>query len=285
MIRKKRWRPFAVFALLTVMSVLGAGANLLSLGGGEVALADPLPAPQPNTGRTPDAGFLTDLRQGLDRQRHYRADYVMYAEWLGTGYKPGNIRFNATGMTLNLERKKIGRHRYTGAEFQQKGFFGYGRYEVVMRAPRESGSIASFFTHTGPGFGDPHHEIDFEFLGRNPRQVHVNYFSGDPVGSLPVELGFDASAADHLYAFEWSPGSIRWFVDGRLVHSAVDEGAKIPVPTASSRVIANIWAPAGSALQWAGVPRFRKAAASYRCISHVPLGQTGSQCSDLFPLK
>ena len=261
------------------------GRELSQARGGDAALADPVRARSQNTGRAPDAGFVTDFRKGLDRNLHYRADYVMYAEWLQTGYKPANIRFDASGMTLNLEKKRIGRHPYTGAEFQQKGFFGYGRYEVVMRAPREPGVIASFFTHTGPGFDDPHHEIDFEFLGRNPRQVHVNYFSGDPVGSLPIDLGFDASAAYHLYAFEWSPGSIRWFVDGRLVHTAVSEGAKIPVPTASSRVIANIWAPAGSALQWAGVPRFRKASAAYRCMSHVPLGEAGSQCSDIFPTR
>jgi beta-glucanase (GH16 family) len=225
---------------------------------------------------------LSDLRKGFDRDRHYKADYVMYAEWLDTGYKPGNVRFNSSGMTLVLEKKRIGRHKFTGSEFQQKGFYGYGRYEVIMTAPQGSGVVASFFTHTGEGFGDPHHEIDFEFLGRNPREVHLNYFSGKPAGSTPIALGFDASAGDHLYAFEWSPGSIRWFVDGRLVHAVSGEGAAVPIPTASSRVIANIWAPAGSSLQWAGFPRFSTAKAVYRCMSHVPLGATGRQCSEIF---
>jgi endo-1,3-1,4-beta-glycanase ExoK len=34
-----------------------------------------------------------------------------------------------------------------------------------------------------------------------------------------VNLGFDPSEGMNDYAFQWTPQSVRWFVNGRLVHS------------------------------------------------------------------
>src|SRR3546814_5746693 len=58
----------------------------------------------------------------------------------------------------------------------------------------------------------PHDEIDFEFLGKSPRQVQVNYYTAGKGGhETMIDLGFDASEDFHTYAFEWRPDSIRWF--------------------------------------------------------------------------
>ena len=55
------------------------------------------------------------------------------------------------------------RSRGFRAALDAKAATGYGRYEVVMTAAKGNGIISSFFTYTGPYFGDPHDEIDFEF--------------------------------------------------------------------------------------------------------------------------
>src|SRR3546814_16281287 len=55
-----------------------------------------------------------------------------------------------------------------------------------------------------------------------------------------IDLGFDASAGFHTYAFEWRPDSIRWFVDGRQVHE--ETGARGPLPSHPGKIFLHAWA-------------------------------------------
>src|SRR3546814_5031761 len=81
----------------------------------------------------------------------------------------------------------------------------------------------------------PHDEIDFEFLGKSPRQVQVNYYTARKGGhETMIDLGFDASEDFHTYAFEWRPDSIRWFVDGRQVHE--ETGQRGPLPSTPGKI-------------------------------------------------
>jgi beta-glucanase (GH16 family) len=234
-----------------------------------------------NTGQPASGAFLVDFATGYDEKTHYLAEYSMDEDWIKIAFRPENARFDKGRMTLVLE-KTPGKPPYAGAEFQRRGRYGYGRYEVVMTASNAQGVVSSFFTHTNNFFDDPHDEIGFEFAGRDPRKVHLNYFRNGEGDPLDVPLWFDASETDHLFAFEWSPDSIRWFVDGEMVRAVTAETTKDGIPTTSSRVLANIWAGVGNALGWTGEPQFTRTTATYRCISHVPVGQTGRQCSDSF---
>lgn len=234
-----------------------------------------------NTGSPAGPGFIVDLSRRPDRDDHYLADYEMDEEWIKIAYRSSNVRFGKDGMTLSLHNLRGGRLPISGAEFQRTGTYGYGRYEAVLKAADGPGAIASFFTYTGPHFGDPQDEIDFEFIAERPRQVHLNYFRNGENNPIDIPLWFDTTEADHLYAFEWSPDSIFWYVDGVKIYEVhASAGAKIP--STSSRVIANIWAGTGSATSWTGEPRFTKTEAKYRCMSHVPAGKSGPQCSDTF---
>jgi beta-glucanase (GH16 family) len=112
--------------------------------------------------------------------------------------------------------------------------------------------------------------------------VQLNYFrAGKDYGSFGVDLGFDTSDAIHLYAFEWSPDSIRWYVDGKLVSEKVrPPGVQIPYTT--QRPIMNLLAGAKPMWDWLGEPTFASGvSALYVCTSHVPMGKKGRQCSDL----
>ncbi len=241
------------------------------------------PGPSANTGKEAGEAFYFDLRRGFDRENHWKADYVMDAPWFATGYTPRNVRFNSAGMDLILQKKRMKQHPFTGAEFHVSGFFGFGRYETIMRAAKGSGVVSSFFTHTDGYFDDPHDEIDFEFLGKNTRAVELNYFAGKrQQGAKVIPLEFDAAEEYHLYAFEWAPTHIKWFIDGVEVHAVHGVNAETPIPTSSQRVIANIWAAKGTALRWTGPAEFETTTASYLCMSHVPMGQAGRQCSTQF---
>jgi beta-glucanase (GH16 family) len=66
-----------------------------------------------------------------------------------------------------------------------------------------------------------------------------------------VDLGFDASAGTHSYAFNWGADAIRWYVDGRLVYSVAGT-AGTPLPSHAGRIMGNLWAVDASASAWAG---------------------------------
>jgi beta-glucanase (GH16 family) len=230
-----------------------------------------------NTGGPAGPGFLLDFTKRQDSSAHYLADYEMDEEWIRIAYRSSNIDFGKDGMKLSLAKLPRGKLPFSGAEFQRNGTYGYGRYEAVLTAAEGYGAISSFFTYTGSHFGDAHDEIDFEFVAKSPRQVHLNHFQNGDEHPIDIPLWFNTAQAPHLYAFEWSPNAIRWYVDGVKIHEATSE-----IPTTSGRVMANLWAGTGSATSWTGDPRFTYTSASYRCISHVPMGKSGAQCSDTF---
>lgn len=235
-----------------------------------------------NTGRTPGGAFIIDFSKGFDSRTQYLSDFDVDSDWMLLIFRDENVRFDASGMTLRIERNSGRDMPYTMSEFQRIGFYGYGRYEVVMRSSNAPGAMSSFFTHTDPYHGDPHAEIDFEFIGAHPTAVHLNYFSQGANVPIDFQLWFDASQGEHLYAFDWRPDSITWFIDGVQVRQVTAETSSVPIPSASSRVIANTWVGNRKTEEWIGTPSFESTSAFYRCISHVPADQTGAQCSDTF---
>lgn len=127
---------------------------------------------------------------------------------------------------------------YSGGEYRSKATYGYGRYEVVMKAIKNDGVVSSFFTYTGPSEGDPWDEIDFEVLGKDTTQVQLNYFRDGQGGhEKMIDLGFDAAEDFHTYAFEWRKDSIIWFVDGKEVFRREKEN----FPVTKQKIMMNAW--------------------------------------------
>lgn len=266
--------------LILAALVAGAGGSAYGLMRAD-AEAPGLTAPPANTGRVANDGFIIDFAQGFDRVTHVIAKWDIDSDWMATSYRADNVRFGADGLTLHAVRAKTNIADYTSGEFQRSGFYGYGRYEVVMKASDAPGIVSSFFSYAGEDMGDPHDEIDFELLGRSTRQVHLNFFSNGVTSPADVDLWFDASAGDHLYAYEWSPTAIMWYVDGVEVRRVV-ASADVRIPTATGRMMASVWAANRKVAEWAGTPEVETASGQYRCMSHVPMGKTGQQCSDTF---
>lgn len=231
-------------------------------------------------GRPAGDAFFVDFTRGRDAETQTLSDWYMDAGWLEATFSEENVRFNNLGMTLSVTRSRNGRTPYVSAEFQRYGFYGFGRYEVIMKSAAAPGIVSSFFTHTDDFLGDSHSEIDFEFVGNTPREVHTNYFWDGESDAKDIELWFDASQGFHLYAFEWSPDGISWFVDGVEIRRVEADTTEVGIPAATARVMANIWAANRQAIEWVGEPSADSAHAVYRCMSHVPIHQAGRQCSD-----
>ncbi|MCC5941588.1 MAG: glycoside hydrolase family 16 protein [Balneolaceae bacterium] len=144
-------------------------------------------------------------------------------------------------MTLTLDFDDEGpNYDHKSGEYRSNENYGYGRFEVRMRAARGDGLVSSFFLYTGPSENNPWDEIDIEFLGKNTREMQINYYTNGVGGNeVMIDLGFDAADDFNNYAFEWLPDRINWFVNGELVHTETDESGTLP--SHAMKIMVNLW--------------------------------------------
>ena len=138
-----------------------------------------------------------------------------------------NARLEHGSLVIEARRESFGNRAYTSARLKTQGLgaWRYGRIEARMQIPRGQGLWPAFWMlgdnipQVGwPGCG----EIDImENIGKEPGRVHgtvhgPNYSGANGIGS-PYDLGGGAFAdAFHVFAIEWQPDTIRWFVDSTL---------------------------------------------------------------------
>ena len=117
---------------------------------------------------------------------------------------------------------------YTSARLKTQGKFSqaYGRFEARIKIPRGQGIWPAFWMlgddiekTPWPACG----EIDImENIGKEPGTVHGTIhgpgYSGDKGIGSPYALAPDQRFADefHVYAVEWEPAAIRFYVDDHL---------------------------------------------------------------------
>lgn len=157
-------------------------------------------------------------------------------------WKKQNVTFNDGNMQLVIDKDPAAtKIPYAGGEYRSLDFYGYGRYEVSMKAIKNDGVVSSFFTYTGPSDSNPWDEIDVEILGKDTTQVQFNYYTDGRGGHEYMhELGFDASEDFHTYAFEWTADKIVWYVDGVEVHTAEKK-----LPVTPGKIMMNAWCGKG----------------------------------------
>ena len=128
---------------------------------------------------------------------------------------------------------------YTCGEVQTRTAFGYGTYEARFKTPKGSGMNAAFFSYIAPPKAPTHDEIDFEVLLKDTSKVQTGGFAANKGIGADMPTLPNASDADFIdYAFVWAPGSLKYYIDGKLVHS-VDDPAK--VPTQPQRIYFSLW--------------------------------------------
>lgn len=196
------------------------------------------------------------------------------------GYANGNpfdctwsadqISFDGNAMQLKLTSSDSGEKLC--AEYKTYDTYHYGKYEVRMKAAKNIGIVSSFFTYTGPSFGTSWDEIDIEFLGKDTTKAQLNYFT-DGVGGHEklVDLGFDASEEFHTYAFEWRKDSIKWYIDGELVHTATEN-----LPVTPGKIMMNLWNGTGVD-EWLGAyDKMSPLTAEYEWMKYTPFDDEAS---------
>lgn len=241
-------------------------------------------APVPEAAPPAENGdpVITLMGDTLNENAWYVSRHENNKGFYGADWKRENITNVSEGTALSLKRDATSAQGFTASEIKSRKIYGYGTYEAVMRPARGSGIVSAFFTYTGPYSGNPHDEIDFEFLGADLTKVHVNYWRGGKTGdSAVIDLGFDAGDAPHLYTFEWREGSIVWKVDGQVIHQTIAEDPMVPVTF--GQVHFSTWTGRGTMLSWHGEQTFEDGAQTeISCFSFVPLGETGRTCGAFY---
>lgn len=140
----------------------------------------------------------------------------------------GNLVITAIRETLARKfRCWYGQCQYTSARLKTQGKFNqaYGRFEARIKIPYGQGIWPAFWmlgnnigTAGWPNCG----EIDImENIGREPAIAHgtihgPGYSGANGIGSAYTLSSGPFSDTFHVFAVEWEPNVIRWYVDGNL---------------------------------------------------------------------
>ncbi len=140
----------------------------------------------------------------------------------------GNLVITAYQEQLgNKFRCWYGVCQYTSARIKTQGKFeqAYGRFEARIKLPYGQGIWPAFWmlgnniqTAGWPTCG----ELDImENIGREPSIVHgtihgPGYSGANGIGSMYALSSGKFSDNFHVFAVEWEPNQIRWYVDGNL---------------------------------------------------------------------
>lgn len=139
---------------------------------------------------------------------------------------------------------------YSGAELRTKEAYVYGRFEVRMRSAAGSGLVSSFFTYSDASY-PTWNEIDLEILGRYSGENQFNQITGQAGSEVNhvrrYAAGFNPHEGFHVYAFEWYPDSVVYYVDGARAHRALTDARELKYP---QKIMMNIWV--SSSVDWVG---------------------------------
>jgi beta-glucanase (GH16 family) len=166
-------------------------------------------------------------------------------------YLPDEVYVEKGMLHLRSRVRSYGSQKYTSGRLDTKGKFSptYGRFEIRARLPGGKGLWPAHWLYPQnrdwqmeylmsdavekgkerliPEERPWYTEIDImEFLGheRNVLYGTLHYYSYD--GRKLTSSGtwhgkVDYTQGFHVYALEWEPDSIRWYIDGELLHATV----------------------------------------------------------------
>ncbi len=146
-------------------------------------------------------------------------------------FDPGQV--SVGNGVLNLTANKIAKtdttgatKPYTSALLQSGGIAGvrspgfsfkYGYVETRAKIAPGVGMWSALWML--PVSHNDTYELDVhEILGRDPTTFNgFDHFNGKNAKSTIVPLGYDTTAAFHVYGLDWEPDHVTWYVDGQAV--------------------------------------------------------------------
>jgi beta-glucanase (GH16 family) len=167
-------------------------------------------------------------------------------------YLPDEVYTEKGCLRLRSRVRDYGSMHYTSGRLDTSGKFAptYGRFEIRAKLPGGKGlwpahwlfpqnrdwrmeqlmaeAVANGQERRIPEARPWYSEIDImEFLGHEPTIVygtlHYKTFDGQGKSSSGTWKGdIDFTKDFHVFALEWEPNEIRWFIDGKLLHATTN---------------------------------------------------------------
>ncbi len=149
-----------------------------------------------------------------------------------------NARVAGGSLVIEARKEDFGGQGYTSARLKTEGLvdWTYGRFEARIKVPGGRGTWSAFWLlHSEEVYSDggwpDNGEIDvIEHVGSSPDEVfstiHTNKYNGlvccgDRTATTTVS---DAVSEFHVYAVEWSPNKLEFFVDDVSHYTYANEG-------------------------------------------------------------
>jgi beta-glucanase (GH16 family) len=145
--------------------------------------------------------------------------------------RPENARIEKGMLIIEARQEEYAGLAYTSARLNTRGLheFHYGRIEARMKLPSGQGIWPAFWMLGANSMWPMGGEIDIlEYIGKTPdtvyQTVHGPGYSGAKgIGSHIALTADTLNNKFHVYAVEWQPEEIRWFVDKQEVFMVTPE--------------------------------------------------------------
>jgi beta-glucanase (GH16 family) len=195
------------------------------------------------------ASFVDSL-SSEDTVRWSRTNDVFSGEPVNNGWRADHIAFSAGQMELRLNTQpcamapeQCASRPSASGQLRSNDTYGFGRYTAVLTAAAGQGVVTDFMQYTGAVVGAPASLVGMHIQGQDPTRMQLSYFlSGAGPQYQTVDLGFNASAGLHAYAFDWSAGALRWYVDNNEIFSVVSGS----LSSAEGYIVSDVWAASPS---------------------------------------
>ena len=153
----------------------------------------------------------------------YRTDSKMWST-----QKPENASVSNGTLKLHLKKEEAGKMHYTGAGVISKQAFKYGYYEARVKVPPGAGWHTSFWMMLNNGKGGTGtfaacQELDVienDSVNTGKSGMNVHKWKGPHVSmGLKFIKTPDLSADFHVFGCEFTPATVKYFFDGKLVQT------------------------------------------------------------------
>jgi len=186
-------------------------------------------------------------------------------------YLPDEVFVEKGMLRLRSRVRSYGSMKYTSGRVDTKGKFApiYGRFEIRAKLPTGKGLWPAHWLYPQnrnwqmeylmsqavaegkelliPEERPWYSEIDImEHLGHEPNvlygTLHYYTFEGKKESSSGKWIGdVDYSKDFHLYALEWEPDSMRWYIDGHLIHATTTGIPRTPHYLILNTAVGGAW--------------------------------------------
>lgn len=205
--------------------------------------------------------FGSNFSSGLLEPTKWKASNFTVANYAGAGntvtFTPKNLLFDEGMLCIRLDQPDA--THSTGGEIQSLNRYGFGKYFFTMRlsstAPTNAaaGTVVSGSDSGGFLFFDnSESEIDIEYCGDTPNNIWLTNWINPTPANPPTLKQYSEPAVPHLadgfhtYQIDWTPTSVRWFIDNILVATHTEH-----VPQVPAYIMLNFWGTNDT--QWGGL--------------------------------